>query len=312
MSNTVAVLMPCYNNGDYVADAIESVLAQTQPADEIVIVDDGSTDHSKDVIAGFGDSVRCIRQPNSGRAAAMNRALAATQCDLVAIIDADDLWWPKLLEKNVAALIDNEAVMAYCLGTLCDQHGNILGRQYGMPMQDDVMRCMLTDNHVFGGGPVLRRQTVIEAGGYDATFWPCDDYHLWLRMSARGKIEFQTEPLAVYRMHTGQVSNQVARMARQKLAAKLDFLANHPHVEEEVGRSFVRQVTEDEFYKTCNAQFEHGNIQVAQEMIQDYLRRYPIRPRGWWQFTKTQLPWRINKHLVRPTPPTAQSPVPSA
>ncbi len=138
MSATVAVLMPCFNNAAYVAAAIESVLAQTQPADEIVIVDDGSTDDSAKIISTFGPSVQLFRQPNTGRAAAMNRSLAAAQCDLVAIIDADDLWRPELLEKNVAALIDNDAVMAYCLGTLCDQHGNTMDRRYGIPMHDEI------------------------------------------------------------------------------------------------------------------------------------------------------------------------------
>ena len=299
MSATTAVLMPCYNNGAYVAEAIRSVLAQTKPADEIVVVDDGSTDDSARIIATFGQAVRVIRQPNAGRAAAMNRALAETNCELIAIIDADDLWRPELLERNVAVLIDHDAVMAYCLGTLCDQTGNLLDRQYGIPMTGDVTRCMLTDNHVFGGGPVLRRQVALDAGGYDGRFWPCDDYHLWLRMAARGKIVYQPQPLALYRMHAGQVSSQRARMARQKLAAKLDFLANHPRIKEVLGPSFVRQATEGRFLHASVDQFRHGDVSAAEEMIREYVRRYPLRWRGWVQFAKTKLPWRLGKYWMQ-------------
>jgi len=89
-------------------------------------------------------------------------------------------------------------------------------------------------------------------------------------------------------------------MARQKLAAKLDFLANHPRIQEDLGASFVRQATEDQFFKACVAQFQHGQVQSAQQLTRDYLRRYPFRWRGWLQFAKAKLPWRVGKHWMTP------------
>jgi glycosyltransferase involved in cell wall biosynthesis len=296
---TVAVIMPCYNNAAYVAEAIESVLRQTLAATEVVVVDDGSTDESARIIGGFAHPVRLLRQSNSGRAAAMNHALAETRCDLIAIIDADDLWRPTLLEKNVAALVDADGVMAYCLGQLCDAQGNDLDRFYGAPMTGDVLGSMLTDNQVFGGGPVLRTDVVRRVGGYDGRFWPCDDYHLWLRAATCGPIVYQPEPLAQYRMHGAQVSRRRAWMARQKLAAKLDFLRLHPEVTRELGRRFIRQATEEQFFNTCLAELRRGNLEAARTMAAHYVRCYPLRIRGFLQLARTLLPWRIHKHLIR-------------
>jgi glycosyltransferase involved in cell wall biosynthesis len=103
-STEVSVVVPAYNAARYVVDAVASVLAQTAPPGEVIVVDDGSTDDTAAVLAPFGDSVRLVRQPHTGYAAAMNRGVAAASGSLLAFQDADDLWLPEKLERQVAAL----------------------------------------------------------------------------------------------------------------------------------------------------------------------------------------------------------------
>ena len=103
-SAEVSVVVPAYNAARYVVDAVASVLAQTAPPGEVIVVDDGSTDDTAAVLAPFGDSVRLVRQPHTGYAAAMNRGVAAASGSLLAFQDADDLWLPEKLERQVAAL----------------------------------------------------------------------------------------------------------------------------------------------------------------------------------------------------------------
>lgn len=89
-------------------------------------------------------------------------------------------------------------------------------------------------------------------------------------------------------------------MDRQKLTAKLDFLANHPRIQKDLGQSFVRKATEDQFFKASVAQFQHGQVQLSEQLIRDYVRHYPLRWRGWLQFVKTKLPWRFSKYWMAP------------
>src|SRR5947208_1919794 len=99
MSPLVSVVIPVFNRHRYVREAIESVLAQTYPAVEVVVTDDGSTDETPDVLRSFGDRIRVITQPNAGIAAARNVAVGAARGSLIALLDSDDRWLPNKLER---------------------------------------------------------------------------------------------------------------------------------------------------------------------------------------------------------------------
>jgi len=109
---TVSAIIPVFNGANYVAEAIESVMAQTHPVDEIVVVDDGSTDDSTEVLARFGDRIRVVHQENRGESAARNRGIAAASGEVLAFLDHDDLWTPHKVEVQVAALRADPAPVA--------------------------------------------------------------------------------------------------------------------------------------------------------------------------------------------------------
>lgn len=103
----VSCVIPVYNGERYLGEAIDSVLAQTSPVDEIVVVDDGSTDGSSAVAEGYGGPVRCVRQDNAGPSAASNRGVEAADGEVVAFLDADDRWRPQKIERQLACLEAN-------------------------------------------------------------------------------------------------------------------------------------------------------------------------------------------------------------
>ena len=107
MSITVSAVIPAYNAGKYVGRAIESVLAQTRKADEIIVVDDGSTDDTAEVVERFGDAVRFIRQENAGASFARNTGIEAATSDWIAFLDADDEWLPNKLKLQTEHLERN-------------------------------------------------------------------------------------------------------------------------------------------------------------------------------------------------------------
>lgn len=100
----ISAILPLYNTQDYICEAIDSILAQTRPAGEVIVVDDGSTDGSADLVERYGPAVRLLRQDHAGSAAAINRGLAAATGDMIAFLDADDLWDREKLEVQSRAL----------------------------------------------------------------------------------------------------------------------------------------------------------------------------------------------------------------
>src|ERR1700678_803249 len=101
---TISVIIPTYNRADLIGQALESALAQTHPADEIIVVDDGSTDDTERVVAQYAGQVRYMRQVNAGPSAARNRGIQAASGDFIALLDSDDLWVKDRLERQLAAL----------------------------------------------------------------------------------------------------------------------------------------------------------------------------------------------------------------
>ncbi|MGH7571509.1 MAG: glycosyltransferase family 2 protein [Gemmatimonadota bacterium] len=111
-SPLVSCVIPVYNGERYLGEAIDSILAQTHPVDEIVVVDDGSTDGSSAVAKGYGDPVLCVRQDNAGPSAASNRGIEAAGGDVIAFLDADDLWRPEKNQRQLARLEASPEVAA--------------------------------------------------------------------------------------------------------------------------------------------------------------------------------------------------------
>lgn len=207
----VAVVIPAYNAATWLGATLASVAAQTRPADEVIVVDDGSTDATAEVARRAG--VRVLTQANAGPGAARNRGIAATDCELIAFLDADDLFQPEKLARQVAALAAAPAeVVAVC----CD--ASVLGgvrdgqRKSGGPLPPRfVLADLLTRNPVIASSVLTRRAAVLGAGGFDEDrdLIATEDYDLWLRMLAVPGAAFLylDEPLLRYRVSGSSLSS---------------------------------------------------------------------------------------------------------
>jgi glycosyltransferase involved in cell wall biosynthesis len=222
-SFTVAVA--AYNEEAYVADAIRSVLAQTREDFELIVVDDGSTDRTAEVVASFGSDprVQLIRQQNRGLARSLNTAIAAGGAPYVGLIDADDLWMPGYLEKMGAALdAAPDAGFAYTDAFWFDQTRNRFFRQSmseyaGAPSSsprepEGFLRLLIRRNFVFGL-TTMRRAALDDIGGFNETLAACEDYELWIRFLASGYGAVRVPGrLAVQRDRGGSMSKEQRSM----------------------------------------------------------------------------------------------------
>lgn len=205
---SVAVVVPVHDGARYLEATIASVRAQTVAVDEFVVVDDGSTDDSAALAERLG--VRCIRQPNRGPAAARNRGVDATTAELIAFLDADDLFLPDKLRLQLPCLRD-AGIVACCSDAWVrrdEQRGAAKNgdRQVGERI---TFGDLLAGNPVICSSVVLRRTAFVAAGGFDPdpVLIATEDYDLWLRIARLGAFAYERRPLVEYRVHPQSLSS---------------------------------------------------------------------------------------------------------
>lgn len=209
--------MAVYNGGSYVAEAVESVLAQTHEAFEFLVVDDRSTDGTREVVEGYarGDTrVRLLaNEANLDQPASLNRALKAARHEWAAVIDADDVWMPRKLEAQLSALAGMPTSVRV-LGTYAvkiDPHGAERGLKAVGPRSEAEFRELRASGGTVSlvhPSALMHRPTVLALGGYDPAFGPSADTELWSRVSDEHTILTLTEPLLCYRVHPNSMSAQ--------------------------------------------------------------------------------------------------------
>lgn len=214
-SESVSVIIPAYNASEYLREAIESVLAQTYRNFEIIVVDDGSTDETPQIIEGFGKAVHGIRQPNQGLSGARNTGIRHSNTEIIALLDADDLWEPNYLETIMGHLQKHPRASGVYSGfQYIDAIGRILGRpSLKVVHPDDFYQSLLTSgNWLVPSAVVLRRSSVYEAGLFDEEIGPVADADLWEKISRTGSLIGIPKALIRYRRHGSNMSNDPVRM----------------------------------------------------------------------------------------------------
>ena len=231
---TVSAVIPVHNGEAYVADAIDSVLAQTHTAIECVVIDDGSTDATRDAVAAFGDAVTYVRQAHSGVSAARNRGTALAQGELVAFLDHDDTWLPDKLALQVEAMQTGRPTMVMCAIAMVDASGARLGTKRLRTRSDLVTGMILfdgTETVSCSSTGLLSRRELLAMGGFDPALAMSADWDLLLRVLLEGRLDYVDEPLVLYRVHDSNMSRSVGAMGRDMNHAFAKAFA-HPKLPE--------------------------------------------------------------------------------
>ncbi len=205
--------MPVYNGGAYLAPAVESVLAQTFADFELIVVNDGSTDGSWEVIqnyAGADARVRAFTQSNQGLVAALNRGLAKARGRYLARMDSDDLCLEHRFALQVKTL-DARPELGVLGGSLeiIDAEGRPLGKQI-YPRGRKLKERLLHGSFLCHPAAMGRTELFRAAGGYRAYYQHCEDYDLWLRLSRLAELDNLADTLLFYRMHAANISSMHA------------------------------------------------------------------------------------------------------
>jgi glycosyltransferase involved in cell wall biosynthesis len=212
MNALVTVVIPCYNHGCFLPDAIESALAQTYPSVEVIVVNDGSTDDTAEVAARY-PSVRCLHQANQGLPAARNAGWRAGRGRFVIFLDADDRLLPHAVDVGVAALMAHpDAGMAVGLERRIAADGSPLPTPRRARVEREHYAALLRRCWIVVATAIYRRDALVTVGGFDSTLRFAEDYDLYLRLAMRFPIVDHYNEVSEYRQHAGTLSRNIERM----------------------------------------------------------------------------------------------------
>ncbi len=233
MERLVSVIIPTYNAAPYVREAIDSVLGQTYPNIEIIVVDDGSTDTTKDLLQAYlhKGKITVISQENKGPAAARNAGMQKARGTYIAFLDADDVWLPEKLARQLPLFDNPDIALVYAdmefFGTPFSF--KTYGEMAGPFKRGAVVRKLIKRNFIANSSVVIRAAILETIGLFneDRKFFAVEDYEFYLRVARTHAIDFVAAPLVRYRLHSGQIS-QGRSAGYARLAALYAYLFTLP------------------------------------------------------------------------------------
>ena len=276
MQPLVSVIMPAYNTEKFIGESIQSVIDQTYANWELLVVDDGSTDKTADIIRAFAaqDSrVKYLSQHNGGPGKARNTAIAESNGTLIAFLDADDLWLPEKLERQLQALEATNADVIYSNGLIIYEPGAIPGRTdfsivAGTTEGRKMLDILLLQNRIPVQSVMVRKEACRNAGQFDESseVRGCEDYELWLRLAVHGALFHGiSENLIKYRRHPAAITHHDTGWLKPALRVVSHHI-NAGTLDEKTKRNRLRRLYRD----VIAALLEEGKRAEAKEFLREF------------------------------------------
>jgi len=268
----VSVIIPTYNRGWILREAIDSVLAQDYTDYELIVVDDGSTDNTREILDSYGRDLIVLQQPNQGISAARNRGIAESRAQLVAFLDSDDLWLPQKLTRQVAFFKSNPDALIGQTEETWVRNGvrvNPKKRHHklsGMIFEPSLALCLVSPSAV-----MIRKTLFDTVGLFDESLPACEDYDLWLRISCRYPVFLIDEPLIIKRGgHDDQLS-KAAGLDQYRIQALINIIENGPLSQSQHPAAVKTLQEKSTIYAGgCRKRGREGEAQYYEELAEKY------------------------------------------
>jgi len=223
----VSIIIPTYNHANYLLKAIESVFNQSFRNFEVIVLDDGSTDHTKEVIKEFSE-VTYIYQKNEGLSAARNNAISYSKGEFLIFLDADDWLYPDALKIQLKYFEKSPDISLVSGGHMkVDVDKNILTNNSGVDIFEENFLMLLKYNYIAHPGAAMFRRELFQHYKFDLNLKSCQDYDIYLKIARNHKVLHHREFVSAYRLHSSNMSSNYAYM----LMEILEVLQRHkPHI----------------------------------------------------------------------------------
>ena len=296
MSALVSIIVPVFNCETFIAEAIESALAQTYRTIEVIVVNDGSTDGTLSVLQGFGDQIKVIDQANGGPPKARNAGLAAAKGEYIAFLDADDVWLPGKVAAQVAHLEANPDV-GTCYFSWhvwpADADGVFRKPAFSLEPMDAprvvaeksgwIYNRLIFDCELLTTTVMIRSSIVRKIGEFNVELWNGDDYDYWIRLSQTAKISCLAPAGALYRVVDGSVSRR-ARPINDELVvirSAIDRYGMTDSAGNNIDPAKLHARIDSLIFKFGYLHLRKGSLTTAISAFFENIHREPLRPKIW-------------------------------
>jgi len=229
----ISVITPTYNRASYLPETIESVLSQNYRNLEHIIIDDGSSDTTRNLVNAYLDKgkIRYFYQKNSGQSIARNKGLKEAKGEFVCFLDSDDRWLPNKLRKQLNAFLVNPDVdIVYGDYIFIDEQGNEISHNNMSRYSGNITKPLLKDNFVSMNTTMTRTTKLKAISGFNENIEVADDYDLWLRLSVESRFLYIPELLAEYRIMNKQLSSNKSKRFASNEKTLLSFFDSNPNL----------------------------------------------------------------------------------
>lgn len=293
MTLPVSIVIPAYNQAHFLPQTLDSVLHQTYPHFEVIIVDDGSTDETSKICNAFSQQdsrIHIIQQPNQGPSAARNHGIREAKGKYICFLDADDLMDPKRVELQLAEFEKNSAVdVVYTAVHLINDQGESLGTLRGIDHEtEDFLAYMLFRNLIPGPSIMAKREPLIRYP-FNEHLKHAEDYELMLRLAHHCKFKYLDLPLTFYRRHQKNLSNSL----KEHRQAEFNILKSYSqeHIEKVVDKSHLSK--EDKTLLKGKIYFNREDWDIALETFKPLLKPLSLFYQGNCYFKLNQIEMAI-------------------
>ncbi len=266
---TVSVVIPAYNSAAYLEDSIESVLGQSYPHFELIVVDDGSTDNTAEVMGSYAGRCTYVRQENAGSAEARNHGIRLAKGELIAFLDADDIWVPHKLERQIEFFKAHpDAGMVYAHHVRVEKDGRERPSRRGLEdlPSGQIFEKLFVQNIIPTSSVILTREAIEKVGMFGADLRRAQDFDLWLRVAHDFNCYAVPEALHKFRSHEGSASTDrtlvhdcVVRLSERMYERYKD---SPPRVTEKMFRDKMAS----QHVKTARSYLRRGDPKAARAM----------------------------------------------
>lgn len=212
MSSIVSIVIPCYNQGQFLAEAIQSALDQDYPDKEIIVVNDGSTDNTQEAAAQFLPAIRYIEQENRGVSSARNAAIKLAKGTYIAFLDSDDVLLPGSITRRVAYLESHPETAFICSDSIYFNESGMAGlrsKLLGRPKNSYNFRWETVDYTATLSTVMVRSVCFYKAGLFEESIKTAEDWLMWVRISLHFNMAYLEEPMIKYRLHGNNITQRI-------------------------------------------------------------------------------------------------------
>jgi glycosyltransferase involved in cell wall biosynthesis len=297
--NTVSVVIPVFNAAKWIKETIDSILTQTYPVLEILIVDDGSTDETAGIVQEYGAPVRYINQKHRGVSAARNLGIALARGNLIAFIDGDDYWHPRKIESQVKLL--NEKKLSWVSCEIQPFNTNTRSPIDGLasPMQDgDVLKALFMNNFIGSASPMVQRSVFDEVGLFNEAHEARigEDWDMWLRIASKHPLGVVYEKLAFLRIHSTSAMSSTSM--EEKVKCLIGVIERAAERDANRLGALKKEALAGVYYNAGVQSFKQGQYSQAGNYFRHEIKYRPLKLESYIYWLMTKLGPNFSRLLI--------------